>query len=1060
MDKYRGITKIPIIESKVNHLLGRLSSNRSIGSYATQEELLRAYSDIGNLILAGASKRLYGLPRVVKGTPINEDDFNLYLLGVYSEIVYLLDAVRNTGSMAEENFNFAVALIRRLQAGLKHSRQQLSSYILYTTQTADLFHFGETFSDEINIDTGSELLDQDECFIDLKEGTISLPRLPETDEWQIKGIDVGGYSNGVLGNNIEQKVPVRGSIKSMFDNNVDTWTEYERVVNIEDAEGLTFELKIKLEDLQVVNNIAIHPVFLGARTPFSIEAIEVSEDGRQWNSLKGDVRVADFLDEDPEERYHLAPDSSRFTGEFNITFAPRFVKFIRLLLKQTSAFPITDVNNNRRIRYAIAIKEIKIFGRKYASLGELVSTPINFTKNIAALGILSLVDPPEIPTDIGHAEYFISYDDGSSWSQISPLKDEALNIPEVLFPPSDTTTIRYKLRLEKDELAFGQFAQEESELPFTERFDWAKKRPFNLDLFNIPIEESITVCDPEVGTRGRIHPRIPLGNGVSSSLVTESDDTYRRHGETQLRLKVPLENIIDPATLFIYVNNTRWTKVKSTDNFTTQWDKRYVIERDTNNDSWEIVFGNDSATGPKGAIPAPSDEVSLYLTEEDCTVEGLVAPYVLKLDYTCDGEKANTDIRYYGGTYRYKITEKLPSGSNKVQLTNKNILVEDEYKEVVRSVQIVIRDSTGYLGVANSSNSDIPTFGTIREFKTFVNGDSELTSLGDWTIDKNEGIAYFRDKTPISDRVTINYYWQDTIRLNPSDWDFVRGKLDQIQIYESGYYTKDLSFALSSLASAGDSSVSITSQGEEIKGVVTKSLAIQGGQLNGYTAFEIPFIDGKSEFRGQTKLIDEEVPQSTSGADSIANFRVEHWETIVTTSSPFVNDDSETYFLVEKANSGSLSTQGDYFYSISGSDKGTIYVHMGGVGVSLPAGLTVSYQYIDEYSEERMKGSYSVNSIEGNIHFAEALTATDLTNTITLKYTPYRIKYNISKELEKETDYEYNADTNQILVLSAAQGAKEGLIAVNYKYLPNETSVLDLAPYFSPLVRALDIKVS
>jgi hypothetical protein len=652
MDKYRGVTRLPLVESRINHLLGRLSANLSVGSYRTQEELVRAYADISSLILEGFDKRLYNLPKTRKGAPVNEGNLNLYLLGVYSEIFYLLDAVKKTAEMTEENFNFAVAKIRNLQSGMKYCRQQLSTFALYATQFGDTLNHGETFSNQTNIDTGSELLSEPECFIDLAEGTVSLPRLERIDQWDIVNVVVGADSDGVLGNNTEAGVPVRGSLSAIYDNNVDTWTEYERVVDSEGTTGLKLELKVFLKDVQIVNGVRINPVFLGARTPFTIDTIEVSSDGREWISLKNDIRVAEFLDEDPEQRFHLSPHSSRFAGEFNITFAPRFVKFVKLLLKQTSAFPIVDTNGNRRLRYAIGLKEISVFGYKYSSVGEIVSKQIEFSRDISAIGIQSLVDPPLLTPDIGGVDYYISYDDGASWEQISSLEESSLEVPEVLYPPEGVRSIRYKLHVRKDELAFAEHVDVIQPISFVERFGWATRRPFTLNLLHKPQADTLTVCDPHVASRGRIYPRPAIGRGIASSLVEESGGgTYRRHGATELRVPLPLKTIKDPSSVGLYINNSPWTKFGSVADFSSKWSTAFVISRSSDDRGFEAVFGNNSATDPKGAIPGPNDNISIFLTEEDCVVEGFSAPYKLKLDYPSDGVKENTEVLFSGGIY-------------------------------------------------------------------------------------------------------------------------------------------------------------------------------------------------------------------------------------------------------------------------------------------------------------------------------------------------------------------------------------------------------------------------
>jgi hypothetical protein len=1066
MDKYRGITKLPLAESRIKHLLGRLASNRATGSYQTQQELVRAYADICFRVLEGFEKRVYDLPRAVKGTPINEENINLYLLGVYSEILYLMDAVRGTAEMAEQNFNFAVSSIRKLQSGLKNCTQQLSTYSIYATQFDNTLHFGETFSNENNIDRGSDFLGQDECFIDTAEGTISLPRLEEVDEWKIKNIQIGANSNGVLGNNVEDGVPVRGTISSMYDGNIDTWTEYEYVSDVENEAGLKLELKISLEDVQPINGIKIHPVFLGARTPLVIRALDVSQDGRQWISLKEDIRVADFLDEDPEYRYHLSPHSSRFAGEFNITFAPRFVKFIRILIKQTSSFPIIDTYSRQLLRYAIAIKEIKIYGHKYSSSGELVSKIINFTQDIAALGILSLVDPPFLPKEVGGAEYFISFDDGASWEQTTTLEEASLDIPEILYPPDSTSSIRYKLRLSKDELAFAQETRESLEIPFNERFSWSQRRPFNLNLLHTPIEGSITVCDPEVATRGRVYPRPSIGNGVVSSLVLESGTTYRRHGNTQLKLRLPLNQVKDPSTVFLYINNSVWSKVASISDFANQWSTEYVISR-SSDDTWEAIFGNGDAETPKGSIPTPSDNISIYLTEENCVVEGITPPYKLKLDYPSDGVKENTLVRFHGGVYEAS-SETIPGGVNRFKLQNSNILINQPWQGLTRQVNIAARLPSGLFD--HRSISYVEYYGdasaTFKEYKGFVDGDSELTSAGDWTVDGKEGILYAKTATSSALEYSIKYWWEDVIDLETFDWDYINGKLDEIEIYETGYKTKDAEYILGSDlgAVATDTSVTILDiDSQAIKGIVAKSLRVQDGLLNGYRAFEVPFIDGRLEFLGRARVQDETIPSITSAGNSIASFRVTHWQDLVITSSPFFNDPTPTYFKAEKANLASCTTQGDFFFDVTGTESagvGYLYIHMGGASVTLPTGYTISYQYTDEFALERMKGSYSIDPTEGILYFSEQLTAADILKRIRFKYTPYRAQYNISTQLREDRDYEVDIDGKLIRILSGANGSTEKNLSVNYKYQPDADKTLDLAPYFSPLVRALDIKVS
>ncbi len=1067
MDKYRGITRLPLVESRINHLLGRLSANQAIGSYQTQQELLRAYADISFRILEGFDKRLYELPSTKKGNPVSEEDINLYLLGVYSEILYLLDAVRRTAEMTEENFNFAIASIRNLQSGMKYCRQQLSTYSLYATQFGDALNYGETFSNQTNIDTGSDLLGDDECFIDTVEGTASLPRLKQVDQWNVSKITVGANSNGALGNNVEAKTPIRGSIKSITDGKVDTWTEYENVVDSENITGLKLELKIALEDVQIVNAIKIHPVFLGARTPIAIRSIDVSPDGREWISLKNDVRVADFLDEDPEGRYHLSPHSSRFAGEFNITFAPRFVKFIRLLFRQSSSFPIVDINGRHRLRYAIGLKEISIFGHKYASVGELISNPIEFSRNISVLGIQSLVDPPLLVPEIGGVEYYISYDDGASWVQITSLKEDSLTIPEVLYPPEGTTSIRYKLHVHKDELAFSELTSAIQSIPFVEKFGWVARRPFTLNLLHKPQVGTVTICDPHVASRGIVYPRASIGQGVSSQLVEEpGGGAYHRHGNTELRIRLPLKTVKDPSTLRIYINNSRWAKLSNVSDFSNQFTQAFIIARSSDDEGFEIIFGNNSATAPAGAIPGSADNISMFLDEENCVIEGFSEPYKLKLDYPSDGVKENTKILFNGGVYE-AASQTMPSGITKFKLKHENILINETWDDSIPKLRLGIRDSDGNLVLTTYSHAILPPVtGSFRTFQSFVDGDSELSSTGDWTCDPLTGWVYTNTATEQDKEYIFSYSWADKKELNTNDWRFVDGSLQEIEILESGYKTKEGSglLFLDFGVARGDKSLQITDDNSEvIRGIVAKSFRVTGGTLGDARAFEIPFINGREEFASRAAIQDETISSFTSGVDSIGFFRLTHWQNIVPTADPLFSEGVPgTVFKVAKDNYASLLIQGDYFFDALGTYGGVgyIYVHMGGIGTSMPPGHTVSYQYYDEFSRERMRGSYSIDAVEGRVYFAEPLTSADIQRYISFKYTPYTVRYNISLQLQEGRDYTVDSKNKRISILPAATGSKEQALVVNYKYTSETLRTLDLGPYFSPLVRALNIRVS
>jgi hypothetical protein len=1044
-----------------------LQSNVNFGSFQTQEELVRAYADIAARIQRGNDVAIYDLPRPIAGGALNQSDLNTFFLGVYSEIIYLLTATKGSGSLVESNFNFAAAAIRELQAGVKRINHELAVYSLYSSGFGSSRYHGETFSTEENIDRGSSFLIKKECSISLADGTASLPRKATTDQWKVQKIEIGSLSNGVLGNNTEAGAPIRGTISSMYDGNVDTWTEYEKVVNAEDEETLRLELKISLDDIRVVNGIKLHPIFLGARTPPVIDVIKVSEDGRVWTSLKDEVSVAEFMGERLEDRFHLSPGSSRFAGEFNIVFAPRFTKFISILIRQSSSFPITDVYGSRKLRYAIGIKEIAVYGFQYETAGELISKPIQFTDDFTAASIISLVDPPFVPRTVGGAEYYLSFNDGASWDQLTSQEDADSQLPEVLSPEAATKALRWKVRLFKDEAAFEKSIPRPS-ISTREIYNYPDRSPKSIKLEHKPKDGTVSVCDPNIGSRGKLYPKMVLGKGVFSELKVDpgGGGNWERHGNTELKLQIPISEIDNPDEVYVYVNNVQFAKGidwSGADRFT----RRCIVRRSTDastdgtDSSLEVVFGNGDGLAPVGMIPAATDTISVCLSQEYVSLDGIAAPYKLKLAYSSNGNKKDTQIKFAGQPFMIAANETLPTGITKYKLVNSDRVRLDETSSPPKRLVIRGSDSGPSWVAALGSTASyigapaIPSSTTFIRYREFIDGSTELDASGDWTLDPVRGYLYM--KTPVDDYTySISYYPDSSIYLEETDWDFVSGKLDEIDVYETGYHTISGSQSLSSGVKSADLTGST--------GIVPKSVRINGDVFGaGISPFEVPYINGADEFEVMGKIQDEIIPQAVSaGVPAIAKFQITHHENLIPTSGfSFTNQTGPSpTFTNMVINYASLANVGDYYIDVDGSGVdglGYVYVVLTTAGSTIPANETIAYYYRDAYSSERMKGSYSVDQVNGRVFFSEALSAT---GTAKFKYTSYTVSYNISREFESGSEWKLKEDGQTIVLDLSSNSSQSGKVSVRYEYEVESLNVADLAPYYSPLLRALAVKVA
>ncbi len=1055
MDSNKDIVGIPLIQSRLDFLLKSIYINISSGNYYTQEQISLALHNVLKSFSNGVDRPIYDLPRLFRGTPPDRIEINNILIKLFNELSSLSEVLYKTGTTLESNFNFAVSKINKLNAGLKYCHKQLSVYSLYLQEIENTHWFGETFSTNENLDIGSKFLSAEECLINLEEGTISLPAEQDREIWPIKKASLGERSNGILGSNVEKATPLRGRIKALHDGNVDTWVEFERVVAKEDLDQLTIELKIALEDRKIVNGLRIIPVFLGARTPVELDSIFVSDNGKNWISLKKEISVVPFLGEKEEERYHLSPHTGKFSGEFNVSFPPRFIQFVTIRLHQSSAYSILDTNNRSRLRYAIGIKEIEVYGTKYKDVGELISKPLTAPKAISAVAINSIFDPIDLAPEAGTVEYFISFDDGVSWNQLSRQSDSLIDIPEVLFPPSNQTKLRYKIRIEKNEGNYALFRREKAENIIEQKVGWADTSPFRIPLSYKPSPGTLTICDPDVGTVGNKYPKIIIGRGAAS---TDDRTNEVRTGATTIKRKIPLPASVDTRDLNIEVNGVQWTKVSS---FTdSDWDSRDYLLSKSEDGTFEVVFGNGSATSPKGMIPGVDEEISIWISDEQLKVENNISPYIATFKYPTDGVKEHTSI-FFDAEPIMAGPEKIPSGVKVYQLEHFPVCLD---RDVGADLQLVRKSrSTGIL----LEGCDVDTAGfnsyppglvspEFGDYKSFVDGYTELENAGDWTIDTENGKLYFYTAINSTQNVFVNYYYYDRTFLRLEDWDFVEGSLDKIQIYESGFRS---TAEKSTAGSSGDISKILSPlhpTDQEAYGIIPKSVRIAPHTTFGstYIPFEVPFINGKDEFAKKGKVDGEELP-TIIGAGTAQSFTLDKGSDFLNSAPLFFSDN--TLFSDQKVytvGAGDVTDAGDWCVNPS---TGEVWVWLA-VAAST-SGVTVSYLYEDVNEETSMTGAYSVNTEKGIVHFSTAATTS---YTIYYKLTPFKARYSMSYQLEEGKDKDYIIDRqNQEVVIKKfrSQGKRENLI-IKYKYEPEDQDLLNLSDYFSPLLRGLAVKVA
>lgn len=236
-----------------------------------------------------------------------------------------------------------VSKLNRLNSRLKSVSSQLGDYILFTnTPTKDSIYFSDSFNNINRIDFNSKLINTEQCEINQIEGVITLP-VDKSKQIPINITNtpiINSNSNGSIGNNEELGASLNNNINTILDNNSDTWFEYERVLTVDDNKPLILDLTIDIGEEKIINFLRVNPNNFGTRTSVEILDINTSTNGKDFISIKDEIPIANFLGQDEENIFILAPSTSKFAGQGFYTFTPRKAKYINLVLKQSTSYII------------------------------------------------------------------------------------------------------------------------------------------------------------------------------------------------------------------------------------------------------------------------------------------------------------------------------------------------------------------------------------------------------------------------------------------------------------------------------------------------------------------------------------------------------------------------------------------------------------------------------------------------------------------------------------------------------------------------------------------------
>ena len=1045
MNKETTIVPSTILQNKLAALTTQLQSMSGPGGspdFKTLESAINESIKILSVFYKRLSEPGFDPVTYYADTEPSPDDYNNNFQGVYNDLLVLFAEFENLEGVVLGGFNYMVTRLNRLTTRMKRVSSLVGDYIIYSKHFAnDSIFFVDSFNNLSRVDDHSPLLNVEQCEVNQSEGIITLPiNRGKQKTIQIDQLPtINNSSNGFIGNNYEIGATKRGDLSVILDNNADTWFEYERVVTSDDGEALVLDLTINLGADQIVNSVTIKPNNFGTRTQVEVLSLDTSINGKEFISVKDEIPIADFLVEDEENVFTLAPSTSNYAGQGIYSFTPRKTRYIKCVLRQSSAYQI-QTNLGTKLRYAIGIRDIVIEALPYQTVGELISTEYGTQNEIRKVALYSN-QLPDASTDssLAKIDHFISPDNGITWHQIRPLESTGVagatqTIPEIIdFNGVDSNSIktsnpvfgvRYKARLERMPDAFNSASYELAQeiANGTELHQVPSVAPFSFSLKQKPTPNSLKIIDPSLGARGTTGKRqykIATGNADKLKVILPFAPIKRNKVKDIGVTPGDVCYISETDAQTIYVDGVPWTRLLNAGGGTPSiaTDEHYSL----NLDSGELQFG-DGTVGkavPKGSV------VSISLSEEQ-VYPSSDGSHIAKLEYPTSNDKKQCKLSFVYGKTRTNKTLQAGSKINKLE--------------------------------PDMLSDPAPTFSEATIFvteRTFIDGSSEFTGgAGDWSIDYTNGVLYSYSRVPVSTTTTMTFYYYLREQISEDNWDFVDegGIANAISINDRAWRT---------LASGLEQVPSNTKYfGLYNKGVIPGSLKFYDDD-DSYFVREIPFVDGKTELLGVVAASERIDAIVSSGGIIAIPFKLKvvnsiQYKVSFTNSTVFPPTQEKTAYL-------DITIAGDHYVDKANS----IYYVMVAGSVADPG--FVKYYYTD--TNFSTAGLFSVNYDTGEVYTGEKTIFSGDAATLTYQYTDYRISYNIAREIP-EDDWTLDKTTNQVSisdreileninvpqVVTASSASK--LYQASYKYIASSRdSLKELEPYFSPAVRDYSLEI-
>ena len=862
--------------NKLSVLLKRLNLQYRDGTFQTQEDIVEEFRKALGEFYENASTPFLKLRPARLGTSPSYIEYNKSFEELGWDLDIAFKELATLEGVVLKNFNYTLSEKDKLNRLVKRINSKVGDYVLYSEDPiGDTIYFKDSFNDVSKIDFGTELLSEKQCNIDVAEGIVTLPVIrsdtPTSKTMKVQ-INENSGPNGSIGNYQEIGAAPHDDIRDILDNNPDTWFEYERVQRdkSENTNSLVLDITLYFNEPQVINFIRINPNNFGIQTSVEIDQIDTSFNGNLWVSVKDDVPISGYLQEDEEDIFTLAPSTSKYAGQGLYTFTPRKVKYIHFVFRQNTPYPISTPSGERW-RYAIGIRDIEVKAIPYEGKGDVISTPFSSPVEIKKVSVLASENPTEV-SELADISHQISVDDGATWFDIQPQDRSSTSIPEILNfntggegainTPAAVFSLRHRMLLSRDSDRFKEGSSTLSAIVEggSDVLGLPSASPIKLSLTRPPVNGTVRLMNPLWGSRAldgltiveslgeRWETRQPTIHAIGHSTGQPNQEfkemLSQEVGSGDVNIWEGLAAANNEVVIWVD-NDPTWARVGAFSGTNNQ----YMI---TNNGT--VIFGDNI----DGNIPSAGALIGFTLKEERLAPSGS-SPYACDLVLTTDGDKQNVkiyrvDVPIVVGDPQ-AITGPAPvsirPGAKIIRVPHKNLLPGDPTPETTLSF-------TG----TTPTGSAIATTDVFTTYVEFQDGTNEFSGGGgEFSVDWFNGIIYIEDGVPAdADDWVLGYTYTPWTLLSDDDWDFIMSAdraYNRISIKDTGYAEIEVSGA----TFTSDVRVVQFVDGDdvEVKSIVPGSIVFDGDPFDSSpdpAPYEVPFIDGETEFkREDTEIV-------------------------------------------------------------------------------------------------------------------------------------------------------------------------------------------------------------